>query len=207
MPQTVGHAPADSLIKVSSRNSQISFFNIESLHPFDSKKYERVVRRLEGSGVLLRSQLVPAHAASLAALADVHSEKYLQELQHSSLKVAQVTELAPLAVMPSPLLRSKVLKPMRFMAGGTVQAGAMAFERGWAVNLGGGMHHAHYHNGGGWCAYDDITFMLRTLRRVSGGVFNRAMIIDLDAHQGSGYERSKLHFRDDSTFIYLGFRV
>ena len=33
---------------------------------------------------------------------------------------------------------------MRFMVAGTVLAAALAVERGWAINLGGGMHHAYF---------------------------------------------------------------
>lgn len=141
--------------------------------------------------------LTPAPEVSLDFLADVHDRKYLEKLERSSLKVAIVTELAPLAFLPASLLRRKVLKPMRMMAGGSVMAGAMALERGWAVNLGGGMHHAHVSNGGGWCAYDDIFLLIKTLSRASGGAFRSVMIIDVDVHQGNGHERTKLHFLNE----------
>lgn len=62
----------------------------------------------------------------------------------------QVTELAPLALLPAALLRRKVLRPMRYMVGGTMLAAALAIEHGWAINLGGGMHHAWHADGGGW---------------------------------------------------------
>ena len=150
---------------------------------------------LESSGVLKKEQLTPAPEATLELLRDVHSAEYLNALEHSPLKVAMVTELLPLSLLPSFLLRKKVLRPMRQMAGGTVVAGALALvERGWALNLGGGMHHAHYHDGGGWCCYDDIMLMLRSLCRASDGKFNKAMVVDLDVHQGNGTARSKLHF-------------
>lgn len=184
---------ASKLPIVYSDDYNISFFKLEEMHPFDSKKYRRVVNLLEQKGVLSKSQLVAACEATLGALRNVHAEPYLNKLERSSLKVAQVTELAPLAAVPSFLLRSRVLRPMRLMAGGSVQAGALALERGWAVNLGGGMHHAHYADGGGWCVYDDITLMLRTLRSATGGLFERAMVIDLDVHQGNGVQRSKMH--------------
>jgi histone deacetylase 11 len=96
-------------------------------------------------------------------------------------------------MLPAPLLRAKVLKPMRFMAGGTVQAAIAALEHGWAVNLGGGMHHAFFDDGGGWCCFDDISLALCLLHEASQGAFHRGMIIDLDVHQGNGHERSKLH--------------
>lgn len=159
-------------------NMQITFFGLEKLHPFDSTKYRNVLALLRRTGTVPdRRHIVRAPEAALSTLADVHSPSYLQSLERSSLKVAQVTELSPLAAIPAALLRRRVLCPMRTMAGGSVVAGALALERGWAMNLGGGMHHAHYHDGSGWCAYDDITLMLRSLREASGGLFSQAMII------------------------------
>jgi histone deacetylase 11 len=155
---------------------------------------------LEAAGVVRSAALVPAVEATLGMLRSVHSADYLARLEASPMKVAQVTELAPLAALPAFLLRRKVLKPMRYMAGGSVQAGALALERGWAVNLGGGMHHAHYSDGGGWCAYDDITLLISTLRSASEGRVQRVMIVDLDVHQGNGHERSKLRAADPHTF-------
>lgn len=52
---------------------------------------------------------------------------------------AQVTELAPLALLPACLLRSKVLRPMRFMAGGTmlVRQGTRLQALAWAGSQAG----------------------------------------------------------------------
>jgi len=186
--------PGTKLPIVYSPAYNISFWGIENLHPFDSKKYAHIVQMLETAGILSETQLAIAPEASLESLKDVHTTKYLEELEDSPLKVAMVTQLAPLAVVPAFLLRKRVLHPMRLMAGGSVLAAALALERGWALNLGGGMHHASYHDGGGWCCYDDISLILRTLKRASNGDFTRAMIIDVDVHQGNGHERSKLHF-------------
>lgn len=58
----------------------------------------------------------------------------------------QVTELAPLLLLPPFLLRRKVLRPMATMAGGSMLGAALAMERGWAINLGGGMHHASHND-------------------------------------------------------------
>lgn len=89
----------------------------------------------------------------------------------------------------------------------------MALQWGWSINLGGkclsihrcnnlgghcrgmdsryvlhvagGMHHASFDRGGGWCVYDDWTLALRKLRRETGGAIRRAMLVDLDVHQAS----------------------
>lgn len=56
-------------------------------------------------------------------------------------------------------------------------------ERGWSINIGGGMHHAHYKGGAGWCMFSDLTLALRQLRKASEGAVKNVMIIDTDVHQ------------------------
>lgn len=51
--------------------------------------------------------------------------------------------MIPLAILPHCLVERLVLKAMRTHVGGTVLATALAVVHGWAVNIGGGMHHAH----------------------------------------------------------------
>jgi len=58
----------------------------------------------------------------------------------------------------------------------------MAIEKGWAVNFGGGFHHAHGKSGGGFCIYPDITIVIKYLLKYRKNTIKKAMIIDLDAH-------------------------
>ena len=62
------------------------------------------------------------------------------------------------------------------------QAAKLAVERGWSINLGGGFHHCSSDQGGGFCAYADITLAIRLLF-TEVDTIKRAMIVDLDAHQ------------------------
>lgn len=39
----------------------------------------------------------------------------------------------------------------------------MAVKHKWAINLGGGFHHATRSSGGGFCIYPDITFITHYL--------------------------------------------
>ena len=129
--------------------------------------------------------LVAASTARMAARWPSHGAPPNRE--HRS--CTQVTELVPLAFLPPFLLRRKVLRPMATMAGGTMMAAALAMERGWAINLGGGMHHASHDQGGGWCPYADIHLAIRRLRAASGGGVRRVMVVDLDVHQVGGSQR------------------
>lgn len=54
-------------------------------------------------------------------------------------------------------------------AGPPAQAAGVAMQHGWAVNLGGGMHHASRDQGQGWCMFDDHYLALRMLRRFEAG--------------------------------------
>jgi histone deacetylase 11 len=55
---------------------------------------------------------------------------------------------------------------MRLHVGGTVLAAGLAVLHGYAINLGGGMHHAYSTDGAGWCPYADITLAIRKIRCV-----------------------------------------
>ena len=53
-----------------------------------------------------------------------------------------------------------------------------------AVNLGGGFHHALRDRGHGFCVFNDVAVAARVL--LAEGLIGRALVIDLDVHQGDG---------------------
>ncbi len=59
-----------------------------------------------------------------------------------------------------------------------------ALKDGFSYFLGGGMHHAHPGFGHGFCLVNDICISL--LKAKAEGLFNKAWIIDIDAHRGDG---------------------
>ncbi|KAM4741310.1 histone deacetylase 11 isoform 2-T2 [Anableps anableps] len=162
----------------------ITFMGLEKLHPFDSGKWGKVIHFLKDEQFITDENIVEALEATEEDLLVVHSKRYLSRLKWS-LVVATITEIPPLLFLPNPLVQRKVLRPLRTQTGGTIMAGKLAVERGWAINVGGGFHHCSSDKGGGFCAYADITLAIRFLfERVEG--ISRATIIDLDAHQ-SGF--------------------
>jgi histone deacetylase 11 len=74
----------------------------------------------------------------------------------------------------------------------------LAIDRGWAINVGGGFHHCSADHGGGFCVYADISLAIHYLFESTETV-RRAMIVDLDAHQGNGHERD---FKSDER-VYI----
>ncbi|CAB3996862.1 histone deacetylase 11-like isoform X1 [Paramuricea clavata] len=182
---------------VYSPNYNISFFYLQKLHPFDSEKWGRTVGLLLDSGVLKNENFIAPVEASEKHLLEVHTQEYLDSLKWSW-KVAAVTEVPPVALLPNFIVQRVLLKPLRLQTGGTVLAGKLAVDRGWAINVGGGFHHCRGDDGGGFCAYADITlsihFLFKNVQSIS-----KAMIIDLDAHQGNGHERDFI----DNPDVYI----
>uniref|UniRef100_A0A3Q2QLR8 Histone deacetylase 11 n=1 Tax=Fundulus heteroclitus TaxID=8078 RepID=A0A3Q2QLR8_FUNHE len=166
----------------------ITFMGLEKLHPFDSGKWGKVIHFLKEEQFITDGNIVEAREATEEDLLVVHSKRYLSRLKWS-LVVAKITEIPPLVFLPNALVQRKVLRPLRTQTGGTIMAGKLAVERGWAINVGGGFHHCSSDKGGGFCAYADITLAIRT-DQVSGTVFL----------QGNGHERD---FLDDSRVFIM----
>ncbi|XP_030063627.1 histone deacetylase 11 isoform X2 [Microcaecilia unicolor] len=182
---------------VYSPEYNITFMGLEKLHPFDAGKWGKVINFLKEEKLIADDTIVEAQEATDEDLLVVHTRRYLNKLKWSFV-VATITEIPPVLFLPNFLVQRKVLKPLRTQTGGTIMAGKLAMDRGWAINVGGGFHHCSSDKGGGFCAYADITLTIKFLfDRVEG--VSKATIIDLDAHQGNGHERDFMH--DDRVYI------
>ena len=106
-----------------------------------------LLRHRNGRLLAPQDQIFEPTELSKAALKEVHSDAYLQQLHTSSKKVASVIELPPVALLPISLVQRLLLRKMRTHVAGTVLAVGLAAEFGCAINLGGGMHHAHRDDG------------------------------------------------------------
>ncbi|MBX2834588.1 MAG: histone deacetylase [Micavibrio sp.] len=174
----------------------IEFFGLEEFHHFDSKKYGRIYDILKEQGVDTNSFIAGQKADNKLLLLH-HTQAYLDSL-NSSWELARITELGFLRFFPRKLARNVVLEPMLYQTGGSIIAAKAALEHGWSINLGGGFHHASSENGEGFCALADIGLIIKYLRAKK--LIQKAMIIDLDAHQGNGHERDFLE--DDDVYIF-----
>src|SRR5947209_4095255 len=57
-------------------------------------------------------------------------------------------------------------------------------QRGIAVNLGGGLHHAFRDRGERFCAVNDVAVVIAEAR--AGGFAGQILVVDLDLHDGDG---------------------
>ncbi|PIO39759.1 hypothetical protein AB205_0176630 [Aquarana catesbeiana] len=127
--------PATCWPIVYSSDYNITFIGLEKLHPFDSGKWGKVINFLREEKLITNDTIVTAREATEEDLLVVHTRRYLNKLKWSFV-VATITEIPPLVVLPNFLVQRRVLKPLRTQTGGTIMAGKLAIERGWAINVG-----------------------------------------------------------------------
>jgi len=181
----------------------IEFWGLESLHPFDSKKYRSIRNMLVDEGAYESRQFVSPKPAQNQHLKLIHCDDYLASLEKSA-KLASIAEFPPLAMLPSFIVKNRFTVPCLYQVGGTILAGFLALENKWAISIGGGMHHAWSKGGGGWCVFSDIVLSYQHLRLAFPELVQRILIVDLDVHQGNGHERDKLLMGDGrSTVVTL----
>jgi histone deacetylase 11 len=161
----------------------ITACGLERLHPFDSIKYRRIRDWLIRQGLRQPGDFLAPEWPARSDLLLVHDPGYLHSLR-GRLVLARILEVPVVAMLPAWLTRWRVLRPMQRATGGTVLACRLALERGLAINLGGGYHHASGRRGGGFCVYADVPLGLALLHRE--GKLRSALVVDTDAHQGDG---------------------
>lgn len=183
-----------------SYNISLLPFALEQyIHRFDGKKYGKVVKYLINKNLITKNQLVDAIEITDEELLRVHTVHYLNDLKNnSSIKMAAIAEVPLIRYFPNWYTFNRLIKPMRMATGGTIQAMHLALQYGWAINIGGGYHHATAEvKQTGFCVFADIP--LAAYEAFDAGV-KRILIIDLDAHRGNGNE--ELLAKDNRVFIF-----
>ena len=147
--------------------------------PLDPERSTKILAFLTEEGLFKSDDLFVARAPALRTLLKVHDPDYIESLQRHD-----VVE----RIFGAPLTDDElehVVEMQRFAVGGTIQATRLALKnRGLAVNLGGGQHHATRDAGMGFCLFNDIAVAVSRLR--SRGFRDQVLVIDLDVHDGNG---------------------
>jgi acetoin utilization deacetylase AcuC-like enzyme len=134
-------------------------------HRFPMSKYRLLREALLGGGLLAPGDLIQAKPVDFAALGLVHTARWVEAVREGRLSEALVAR--SLAAV-----------------GGTCAAARVALEEGFSGNLAGGTHHAFRDHGEGFCVFNDIAVSIRSLQ--AEGRIARALVVDLDVHQGNG---------------------
>lgn len=146
-------------------------------HPFPMAKFPLLHEILLTEGVISPADVVEPGEAPLEVLRRVHTEDYLWKLATGNLTAREERKLG----VP---WSEALWRRSRLAVGGTLNAALMALEDGVAGNLAGGTHHAFPDHGQGFCVLNDVAIAVRHLAAL--GLARRALVVDLDVHQGNG---------------------
>jgi len=156
-------------------------------HVFPMRKFVGIREEIVRRGLLRDEDIVAPQPATIEQVRRVHDAAYVDKLLHGRLSSLEEALLE--------LPYSKELVDANLLcAGGSIAAARLALERGIAINLGGGFHHAFPDHGEGFCVLHDAAIAIRDLQATKE--IRRAAVVDVDVHQGNG---TAAIFKDDPT--------
>jgi acetoin utilization deacetylase AcuC-like enzyme len=138
-------------------------------HKFPAEKYALLRAALEAEGGY---RLEPAPFAGTARIELAHDPAYVRSILDGSVDPRVMRRIG------FPWSEQLVHRTLASV-GGTLAATMDALETGFGGNLAGGTHHAFYAEGAGFCVFNDLAIAIR-----AHGL--RAVVVDLDVHQGDG---------------------
>ncbi len=173
---------------------------LPSGHSFPMTKYSLL--REAVAATLPEVRVAEAQPASDGELALAHDPAWISAVAQGTTSAAQQREIG------FPWSQSMVERARRSVGATIAAARAALFEgEGVAANLAGGTHHAQAHKGSGYCVFNDVAVAARLMQAEwhRHGHHNRrqllrAIVIDLDVHQGNG---TAAIFADDPTVFTL----
>ena len=146
-------------------------------HRFPMNKFCRVAELALAEGLVPGGRFHRPRPAPLEWVALAHERAYVEQVFAADVPPLIAREIG------FPMTESVALRG-RCATGGTVLTGYLALEHGLACNTAGGSHHARRAHGAGFCVFNDVAVAIRVMQ--ADGVIRRALVIDLDVHQGDG---------------------
>lgn len=160
-------------------------------HSFPMPKFSALRDLLVEEAIVSPDNIVAPEEADWDLLGLVHTRGYLESLRCGSMAMSAIRR------MGFPWTQALVRRS-RLAVQGTVNAARMALKDGMSGNLAGGTHHAMPDHAQGFCVLNDTAIAIRYLQEA--GLIRRALVIDLDVHQGNG--TAKIFEHDQSVYTF-----
>jgi acetoin utilization deacetylase AcuC-like enzyme len=162
---------------------------IPANHRFPMNKFRRVAEVLVEEGIVAPGGFHRPAPAPAAWVALAHERAYVDQVFSANVPANVAREIG----LP---MSEAVGFRARCATAGTVLTANLALEHGIACNTAGGSHHARKRHGAGFCVFNDVAVAIRLL--IADGAIRRAMVVDLDVHQGDG--TAEIFTNDPSVF-------
>lgn len=157
-------------------------------HVFPTAKYDLLRERLSADG---DHRFVEPDRATDDEVLAVHERHYYEACRDSTLTFDQQLRME----LPwSAALFDATVRCVR----GSIMAGQLAVDNGVGLHIGGGFHHAFAGHGEGFCVFNDPACAIRKVQAEER--IQRALVVDVDLHQGNGTAAIFADDPDVSTF-------
>lgn len=140
-------------------------------------KYELIPGQLLHEGTIVPKNIFKPTICPEEVVLWTHSKSYLDDLKNLRLTPQHIRRIG------FPLNKELVLREL-VIAQGTIDCCYIAMQKGVALNIAGGTHHAFTDRGEGFCLLNDIAIAANYL--LNKKMCHQILIIDLDVHQGNG---------------------
>jgi acetoin utilization protein AcuC len=167
-------------------------YDLGQHHPFKSIRPQAVKHLLECFGVPL--QIEDFQAASLEDILSTHSRGYVQRVMRaSSGEVVPDALEYGIGTSDTPVFL-RMHDATASVCGGTLKAAQLIASgvTSRVLSLAGGLHHAQFASGSGFCVYNDLSVAIRYLTNLG----LRVAYLDIDAHHGDGVQW--LHYTENN---------
>jgi acetoin utilization deacetylase AcuC-like enzyme len=148
-----------------------------SAHVFPGMKYKLIRERLLETRAATESDFATAETIAMEDVLRVHDRGFIERLIDGTLSEKEILQME----LP---YSTEIVDATLLGCGGTLEAARLALRDGAACAIGGGFHHAHRDHGEGFCILHDVAIALARL--LDDSAIERAMVIDLDVHDGNG---------------------
>lgn len=146
-------------------------------HRFPMDKFRAVADLVQREGLLEGKAFYRPRPAPFEWVALAHDPLYVDQVFTAQVADKVAREIG----FP---MREDIALRARCATGGSVLTGYLALEHGIACNTAGGSHHARRAHGAGFCVFNDVAVAIKVLQ--ADGAIRKALVIDLDVHQGDG---------------------
>ena len=174
--------------------SDIYHYQLPAKHRFPMEKYSLLPEQLLYDGTIEPAQFFGPAPVDEATILRTHTRDYWEKLRNNTLSRKEIRAIG----FP---MRPELIARGRVIAQGTLDCARFALAgRTVALNVAGGTHHSFADRGEGFCVFNDIAIAANELLHT--GEIGRAMVVDLDVHQGNG---TAAIFADEPRVFTLSF--
>ncbi len=163
-------------------------------HPMKPRRLQLTKNLLDVYGMFDSAlELINPASASPFEVAETHSEKFVDFVHEindgSQPRNAQIFGFGS---GDNPIFPGIFDSSLLYTGASLDAAQAVMDGSQIAINIAGGLHHAHYAKAAGFCVFNDCAVAINRLRRK----YQRAAYVDIDVHHGDGVQ--ELFYKDPS---------